>query len=175
MEMDPSQIKNIADFRRYVLLLADGRAALTDRSLEEYLLALFRLIQQAQAKPVTFALLGQLLQDAFSAEPLPFHESWLQYEVPPDLDKDDNEQPFSVLQQMICYQIADLHRMAQAGLLENEWRYFGIDSPTGHRWFNFDPSSYLKCSVQSIREDGILTDASWIDLAILLWLGQIYE
>jgi len=95
--------------------------------------------------------------------------------VPPDLDKDDNQKPFTVLQQMICYQIADLHRMAQAGLLENKWRSFGIDSPTGHRWYNFDPSSYLHCAVQSLQVDGVSTDASWIDLAILLWLGQIYE
>ncbi|EFH79571.1 hypothetical protein [Ktedonobacter racemifer] len=175
MEMDPSQIKTIGDFRRFVLLLADGIASTTPKSLEEYLRALWNLIQQAQAKPVTYALLGQLLQDAFLVEPLPFHEAWLSYDVPPDLDKDDHEQPFSVLQQMICYQIADLHRMVQAGLLENEWRFYGIDSPTGHRWFNFDPSSYLQCAPQSIQEDGTSTDASWLDLAILLWLGQIYE
>jgi hypothetical protein len=35
---------------------------------------------------------------------------------------------------MICYQIADLHRMAQTGLLENPLRYYGIVSPTGHPW-----------------------------------------
>ncbi len=143
MEMDSSQIQTIGDFRRFVLFLADVRAPGTARSLEEYLRGLWHLIQQAQAEPVTYALLGQLLQDAFLAEPLPFQETWLQYEAPPALDEDENGESFSVLQQLICYQIADLHRMAQAGLLENKWRFLGIDSPTGHRWFNFDPSSYL--------------------------------
>jgi len=173
--MDHSQIKTIGDFRSYVLFLAKGIATTTARSLEEYLRALWSLIEQAQTQPVTYALLGQLLHDAFLVEPVPFQQMWLQYETPPDLHEDETEEAFSVLQRMICYQIADLHRMAQAGLLENEWRYYGIDSPTGHRWFNFDPSTYLECAPQSIREDGVGTEASWIDLAILLWLGQIYE
>ena len=170
-----SDVASTGDFRRYVLLLADERATVTTRSLEEYLRALWSLIQQAQAKLVTYALLGQLLHDAFLVEPLLFDEMWLQYEAPPDLDEDENQNSFPVLQQMIGYQIADLHRMDQAGLLENEWRYYGIDSPTGHRWFNFDPSSYLQCAVQSLQEDGVSTEAGWINLAILLWLGQIYE
>jgi hypothetical protein len=38
--------------------------------------------------------------------------------------------------------------MAEAGTLENEYRYFGIDSPTGFRWYNFDPCSYLECGVR---------------------------
>jgi hypothetical protein len=122
MEMDPSHVKTTGDFRKYVLLLASERATPTPRSLEEYLRALCGLIQQAQAHQVTYALLGQLLHDAFLAEPLPFDENWLQYDAPPDLDEDENEngRSFSVLQHMICYQIADLHRMAQAGLLESE-------------------------------------------------------
>jgi hypothetical protein len=175
MEMEPFHIKTTGEFRKYVLLLANGRATTTTRSLEEYLRALWGLIQQAQSHRVTYALLGQLLHDAFLAESLPFDETWLQYDAPPDLDEDGNRRSFSLLQHMICYQIADLHRMAQAGLLENEWRYFGIDSPTRHRWFNYDPSSYLECAAQTLRVDGVSTDAGWIDLAILLWLGQIYE
>jgi hypothetical protein len=184
MEIDPSHIKNTRDFRSYVLLLADGIATTTTRSLEEYLQALWSLIQHAQDQPVTYAMLGQLLHDAFLTEVPPFDEMMLQYEAPPDLDDDEappdlnddeNGEPFTTLQQMICYQIADLHRMAQTGLLENPLRYYGIDSPTGHRWFNFAPASYLQCAAQSLQEDGIATNVSWMDLAILLWLGQIYE
>jgi hypothetical protein len=175
MEIDPSFIKTTGDFRNSVLLLANGRAITTPKSLEEYLRALWNLLQQAQTHQVTYALLAQLLDEAFLAKSLPFDETWLQYSAPPTLDEDDNARAFSVLQHMICYQIADLHRMAQTGLLESEWRYFGMDSPTGHRWYNFDPSSYLKCAAQTLREDGISLDAGWIDLTLLLWLGQIYE
>ena len=90
MEQDPSQIKTIGDFRRFVLFLAHTRAHTTSKSLEEYLRTLWNLIQQAEAEPVSFDLLGQLLQDAFLAEPLPFQEVWLRYEAPPDLDGDEN-------------------------------------------------------------------------------------
>jgi len=175
MEMEPSHIKTLGDFRTYVLLLAKESATTTLRSLEEYLRALWGLIQQVQAHQVTYALLGRLLDDAFLAEPLPFDENWLHYDEPPDLDENEHARAFSLLQHMICYQIADLHRMAEADLLENKWRFFGIDSPTGHRWYNFDPSSYLGCAAHGIREGSTSTDADWINLAILLWLGQIYE
>jgi hypothetical protein len=179
MERDPSHIKNTGDFRIYVLFLADEVATTTARSLEEYLRTLWSLIKQAQGQQTTYALFGQLLYNAFLTEIPLFDEMMLQYEDPPHLDKDEdeaeNEDSFSVLQQMICYQIADLHRMAQTGLLENEWRFYGIDSPTGHRWFNFDPASYLECAAQSLQEDGTSIDVSWMNLAILLWLGQIYE
>lgn len=173
--MEPTHIKTIGDFREYVLFLANGKAATTPRSLEEYLRALWGLVQQTQARPVTFALLGQLLENAFVAEPLSFDEAWLQYDEPPDFHNIENMQAFSVLQQMICYQIADLHRMHQVHLLENKLRFLGIASPTGYTWYNFDPSGYLECAARGVQENGIATDAGWIDLAILLWLGQIYE
>jgi hypothetical protein len=32
---------------------------------------------------------------------------------------------------VILFQIADLRRMAEVGQLENEYRYLGIDSPSG--------------------------------------------
>ncbi len=179
MERDPSQIKNTGDFRTYVLLLADEVASTTTRSLEEYLRALWSLIERTQHQQATYALFGQLLYDAFLTEFPLFDAMMLQYGNPPHLDEDEdeaeNEDSLSILQQMICYQIADLHRMAQTGLLENECRYYGIDSPTGHRWFNFDPASYLRCVAQTLQEDGMSTEVSWMNLAILLWLGQIYE
>jgi hypothetical protein len=150
--MEPSHIKTIGDFREYLLLLANGKATTTSRSLEAYLRALWGLIQQAQAHQVTHALLGQLADDAFLAEPLPFDENWLQYDAPPHLHETDNAQTFSVLQHMICYQIADLHCMDQAHLLENKLRFFGIDSPTGYTWYNFDPSSYLECAARGVQE-----------------------
>lgn len=175
--MDITDVKTISDFRQYVLLLVDGKDARSIRSLEEYLRALWRCIQQTQAQEenITFSLLAQLIQDAFFVDPLPFDESWLQYDTPPNLHEDAKEGEFAVLQQMICYQIADLHRMDQADLLNNPFRYYGIDSPTGYRWFNFDPVSYLECAVQSIQKESAFTDASWMDIAIVLWLGQIYE
>jgi hypothetical protein len=74
------------------------------------------------------------------------------------------------------YLILRIHHVRErARLLQDEFRYFGIDSPTGHRWYNFDPASYLHCGALLLVEDGEGTDASWLDLALLLWLGQIGE
>lgn len=43
-------------------------------------------------------------------------------------------------------QIGDLDEMRQAGTLDNEYRYFGVDAPRGGRWYNFDPCTYLECA-----------------------------
>lgn len=37
--------------------------------------------------------------------------------------------------------------MAEQGILADEERYFGIDSPRGQRWYNFDPCTFLECAV----------------------------
>lgn len=35
--------------------------------------------------------------------------------------------------------------MEEQAHLQNQLRYFGIKSPRGHEWFNFDPFTYLEC------------------------------
>jgi hypothetical protein len=37
--------------------------------------------------------------------------------------------------------------MAEQGILNNELRYFGTDSPRGQRWYNFDPCTFLECAI----------------------------
>lgn len=181
--MEISEVTTLGDFRRYVLFLAKGVATTTTRPLEEYLRALWGILQHAQKDSIPFSQLAEALQRAFVADPLPFDEDWLQYTAPPNFITmppstalaDENNTSFSVFQQMICYQIADLHRMAQAGMLENKFRYLGVRSPTGHSWYNFDPSSYLHCAVQGLVNHDIDETRSWGVFAGLLWLGQIYE
>ncbi|MCB9628180.1 MAG: hypothetical protein H6725_12465 [Sandaracinaceae bacterium] len=46
----------------------------------------------------------------------------------------------------VAEQIRDLREMREAGTLDNEHRYFGVDAPRGSRWFNFDPCTYLECA-----------------------------
>jgi hypothetical protein len=50
---------------------------------------------------------------------------------------------------VIGFQIAELHRMA-GKQLENEDRYFDIDSETGNRWYNFDPHTNLECGARGL-------------------------
>lgn len=46
---------------------------------------------------------------------------------------------------IIEQQIKDLRSMQKNGQLEDKQRYFGIDAPSGQRWYNFDPCTYLEC------------------------------
>lgn len=43
-------------------------------------------------------------------------------------------------------QIRDLHEMRHAGTLANEYRFFGVNAPSGARWYNFDPFAYIECA-----------------------------
>ncbi len=38
--------------------------------------------------------------------------------------------------------------MKEQGILDHEYRYFGIDSPRGHRWYNFDPQTFLEYAME---------------------------
>ena len=61
--------------------------------------------------------------------------------------------------------------------LENELRYFGVDSETENRWYNFDPFTNLECGAAwllSGREDQKM-NVNWKTLGILLETGRIYE
>lgn len=37
--------------------------------------------------------------------------------------------------------------MDRAGTLADEQRYFGVNSPRGALWHNFDPGTFLECAV----------------------------
>jgi hypothetical protein len=54
---------------------------------------------------------------------------------------------FEGWESFVLRQIVDLHEMAEQGLLKNELRYFGINSPRGQRWYNFDPCTFLECAM----------------------------
>jgi len=45
----------------------------------------------------------------------------------------------------LAAQLEDLRGMAATGALADEYRYFGIDAPSGARWYNFDPCTYIEC------------------------------
>ena len=142
------------------------------RTLEEYLRALWLLVQAHRQEPVTWAVISELLTAAFSAEPAAFDQSWLRYKSPPFSQKREG---FAYLQHMLLYQIADLHRMREAGTLNFDATtlYFGVDSPTGHRWYNFEINGFFECAFSGA--EGNLEESSWENLAELLYLGQIYE
>jgi hypothetical protein len=36
--------------------------------------------------------------------------------------------------------------MAEQGILADKFRDFGVESPKGSRWYNFDPCTFLECA-----------------------------
>lgn len=130
------------------------------------------MAERAKDLTITFELLASLLREACTAEPVPFEAGWLSYTAPPSNFGGD----FAAFQQLILYQIADWQRMAEVGSLNDPDRYFGIDSPTGHRWYNFDVATFLKrgsSSVSDLTSDSQACD--WSVMVWLLWDGQCYE
>lgn len=167
-----------------------------NRDLETYLLALLKLVEQEREQTLTADSLLKLFLDAFSSEPKKFDAEWLKIVKAPDektiykkftnkaasSSEDKNEvagdigiyYTIAVLQ----FQIAELHKMKGKQLDDND-KYFGIDSETGNRWYNFDPDSILECGMRCYIDPDDDNDqefeVSWQTLGDLLEMGRIYE
>lgn len=155
------------------------------RDLETYLLALFKLAEQEKGQTLTADLLLKLLQSAFTSEPKKFNPEWLKIVQAPDEkifinskanSSTNGEFDYSIA--VLKFQIAELHKM-KGKQLEDEGRYFGIDSETGNRWYNFDPDSILDCGMRCYLDNGEDDkqefEVSWRTLGDLLETGRIYE
>jgi hypothetical protein len=62
-------------------------------------------------------------------------------------------------------QLRDLREMAEDGTLADEERSFGVDGPSGARWYNFDPVGYLECAVAGTFggwQEGDPTDREYV-------------
>ncbi len=64
----------------------------------------------------------------------------------------------------LARQIVDLREMDEVGTLDNELRYFGIDAPSGARWYNFDPHTFVECGVSGTFGGWAQGDASGREL-----------
>lgn len=167
-----------------------------NRDLEEYLLALYALVEEHKEQEITAELLIQLLSEAFTSSTIPFRKEWLDCDtVPhdngivrkftnPDL-KGDFDRTFythsegvDFTLEVLKFQIAELHKM-RGKQLKDKYRYFGIDSETGHRWYNFDPFTNLECGARCLVDNADSEDeemeTGWHTIGILLEDGRIYE
>ena len=113
------------------------------RSLEDYLLAVLGLgITYQNRQFLSANEFYDLLVAAFTANVVDFDPAWRDHFQ----ENIRISGGFRGWQATIINQIIDLHEMDEAGMLENQYRYFGIDSPRGVRWFNFDPGAFLECA-----------------------------
>jgi hypothetical protein len=189
------------EFRSAVLAITDKQEGENIDSLENHLLSLWAVIKKYEKHKPTYSLFANILAEAFDTLPCKFDEQWLNYEndIFWDYQNDSfvlqeyingewiitesNVNDFEILKHIILFQISDLHRM-NSGQLNHPYRYFGIDSPTGNRWYNFDVVTYWECATAGMeacldepdhpRKKSFDT-CTWATLAKLLQLGQSYE
>ncbi len=181
---------NVTEFYKYINQLPDK---FDNRDMEEYLLALYKLIENNKTEELTYNLILNLISKAFTSEPVEFNNEWLDYISPPDEDrmrknftnpqicKQNNQSnisellPYDYTIEVLKFQIAELHKM-KGKQLENEWRYMGIKSETGNYWYNFDPFANLECGTIGMKEcDTDFSSLDWSFFGELLEYGRVFE
>ena len=88
-----------------------------NRDLEEYLLALFSLVKKHEKEPFSPELCIEIIQKAFTETPMSFDEKWLSV-----CDAPDEGKGMDFTQNVLIFQIAELHRMRDKEL-QNPQRY----------------------------------------------------
>lgn len=181
---------NISEFYNQIDKLPDSHE---NRDLEEYLLALYKVIKENKAKQLTYDLVLHMIKEAFIVDPIEYQTEWSKIRTAPDdnrmsrkftnpeisesIDKTNRSElsPYNFTIEVLKFQIAELRRMKDKEL-KNEYRYFGIQSETGNFWYNFDPFTNLECGVRCMEDNE--TDfnlLSWSFIGELLENGRIYE
>jgi hypothetical protein len=137
------------------------------RDLEEYLRALWALGSALRERPaLSLVEFFGFLRAAFTATVPPFDKRW------PYLygNASDSLSGFAAWEAFILRQVVDLREMAESGTLAEELRYFGVNSPRGQRWYNFDPCTFLECATAGSFggwEEGDDTDRDYVPGPVL--------
>lgn len=165
----------------------------TERPLEEYLRATWRIASARRGELLDVDAVAEILTRALTEDAPDFDEAWRElYGSPPEPSGE-----FVVdWERTILFQIVELRAMSEDGTLENKYRYFGVVSPSGGTWYNFDVVTYLECGVRGtvggFEADEVvvlvpdpegdddsdlfeLVDFGWEAFTDLLWCGQYYE
>jgi hypothetical protein len=131
------------DFHVSIQALCE-RERSNSRSLETYLLALLRqAAAHARRESVTLVDLRDLLTSSFRERPYPFDDRW---RVSP-IQLDPAPTWFAHWRARLVRQIVDLHEFAEAGVLDDDRCYFGVQAARGSPWCNLDPVTYVACAM----------------------------
>lgn len=111
-----------------------------NRTLESYLSRLWQLVIARQAEsPLRLDEFAEVLDAAFDGKA-------------PDVEYDGlraiaAKQSTAPWLRQLAQQIVDLHEMDRAGTLRYKYRSFGVNAPSGTRWYNFDPFTFIECGL----------------------------
>ena len=174
----------------------------TNKELDAYLLALLKLLEARGGEPFNVELMLEILSTAFESKRVEFNETWLKIERVPELAhfcKDgpaggsntfrSTEEPKTAADIMRClpegFEIkfdesrsANFKTAPSEAKFTNESRFFGIVSPSGHGWYNFDPFSLLECGARGLMDhagEDAPVRGGWEMLGELLEMGRTYE
>ena len=141
--------------------------------LEHYLQSIWSSCLPLASKEPSWPELSSIVRDAFHCEPRAIPHDWFTYVEPPEISDSSSWADFEAT---ILYQVADLRRMRD-GALNYEWRYLGVQSPTNHSWYNFDPLSFLECGLAGLSSNIVHYDfqSNWGIFSDFLICGQMYE
>lgn len=124
--------------RDLYLFVADlvARKKDSEQSLEDYLRCFLRLVGAHRNAPgLAPEVFATILERSFDDPPGDGAE-----------DRAGGAQGFGQLVAVLAQQICDLREMDEAGTLRDEMRYFGKNAPSGSRWYNFDPCTFIECA-----------------------------
>lgn len=142
-------------------------------TLENYLLRLYGNILDNKDEQLTIDFILNLLRQSFTSVPVEFNKQWLNSIEPPD--DTTTLSPINYTLEVLKFQIAELHKM-KGKQLEDEYRHYGIDSETDHRWYNFSPFMNLECGARCMVDNKIeIKNVDWSFIGNLLEMGRIYE
>lgn len=113
-------------------------------ALEVYLRSLWSVVSRERPDLPTALQVTDWLEQAFNIPAPDFDPRWLHLTPKYNFQNATYYDWEGVIQ---C-QIAELRQMANEGILEDKYRYFGVDAPNGSRWYNFDPLTYLECGIR---------------------------
>lgn len=113
--------------------------AQSQRSLDVYLSRLRELVAGREGAPMTADEFAAIRDAAFIG-PAP------EADITGLRELASNER-IPAWQRRLAQQIVDLREMADAGTLEDEYRNFGVNAPSGGRWYNFDPHTFIECGL----------------------------
>jgi hypothetical protein len=128
-----------------------------DRPLEEYLRAMLGKVGALRDRPELRAReFLDVVVGALSAPAIAFDPAW--DALPPCTDLVGATAP--AVESTLARQVAELRRMAEAGLLSTEGREFGLDAPHGGRWSNFAPAAFVECGLRGAFAGVALEESS---------------
>jgi hypothetical protein len=174
----------------------------TSRTLEEYLRSLWGIVEKYRnLTKISVVEFYDILSSALIENVPDFNEAWRNSYVSDVISL----QGFQRFESTILAQIVDLKEMNETGKLNDKYKYFGIDSPRGSRWYNFDVSTFLERATEGtfhgwspsrdsevtiITMDGQIEkkdadefskpvieipEITWGDFSKFLFSGQVYE